>query len=69
MIAANEAVKAGDTVRLKPSVKFVRCPEGRVDNKTATVDLASPDGCLRMKEDLRGCRHWNASDVEVLKSA
>ena len=59
-------IKAGSVVKLKPSVRHI-CPEGRDDNLTAKVRAVLSEGRLVMAEDLRGCKYWNANDVDIAK--
>lgn len=71
-----QPIKAGDTIRLKRSVKH-RCPDDRTNNTTAVVqcrlddrqDAGAIKGGLCTVEDLRGCRYWNEEDVVVIKRA
>ncbi|MDU8350604.1 hypothetical protein RYA05_01725 [Pseudomonas syringae pv. actinidiae] len=66
---SNQAlIKEGSTVKLKASVRHVRCPEGREDNHSAKVRTVMSDGRLMMDQDLRGCKHWNIEDVELAAS-
>ena len=56
----------GKPVRLRPGVSM-RCPTGRADNQTATVECTVPDiapGAVKLDRDLNGCRYWNISDLE-----
>ena len=55
----------GDLVELKPG-RAGHCPDGRVDNKQARVQVVLGDlsrGELRMDRDLNGCLYWNAEEL------
>lgn len=61
-------IKVGDMVRLKKGTCVGKVPEGRQDNRTATVKalLTDIEGGLFMDRDLRGCRYWNVEDVVLV---
>lgn len=59
--------KEGDTIKLKDSVIHT-CPLGRENNRTAKIrSFLAIEGGLFTDRDLRGCRYWNAEDVELVK--
>lgn len=58
--------KAGQTVRLKSTVKHHTCPAGRDNHRTAVITAVLPAGGLFFGEDLRGCKWWNVVDVELV---
>lgn len=57
--------KAGDTVKLNPSVKNHTCPEGRDDNATAVIKITYGDDgrCCKLVADLHGCQYWNMDNL------
>lgn len=65
----NSSITIGTTIRLLPAVAAGwQCPEGRQDNKTATVAALLEDGGIRTDDDLGGCRYWHVSDVEAVEA-
>lgn len=61
--------KTGDTVRLKPDVLecWEGCPEGREDNHQAVIRAVYGNhGEVWLDQDLRGCKYWNQSDLELV---
>jgi hypothetical protein len=65
--SAMNTFKEGDVVKLSPSVKNHKCPEGRDDNATAVVDslmTGTYKGGVHLDRDLHGCRYWNMDDLE-----
>ena len=66
-------LEKGDIVKLRNSVKNHKCPEGRIDNKTAEISGFfdpskdnSMDGVI-MVDDLEGCKFWNISDLAIVR--
>lgn len=64
-----DTIKEGVIVRLKPSVNWHGCPEGRIDNKTAKVlhVYGEERDRVMMEQDLEGCLFWNMNDLEVVE--
>ena len=62
-------MKKGDRVRLKKgSCPNHVCPKGRQNNRTAVIQGEMDDYCegaVFMDRDLRGCRYWNKSVLEL----
>ena len=56
----------GDSVGLTKSARRShRCPEGRKNNRTATIlnFLSDTKGGVFLDRDLHGCRYWNIEDL------
>lgn len=61
--------KVGDAVKLKEQKERIhRCPKDRVDNPTGIISsfIASIEGGVMMKDDLRGCKFWTVEDLEKI---
>jgi hypothetical protein len=60
-------MKDGTKVKLSAAAKRTqRCPEGREDNSTATIQTHMPaygPGAVMLDRDLHGCRYWNEEDL------
>ncbi len=64
-----DIMETGDIIKLsKEASKFHTCPEGRKNHRTAKILSASQNGRIFTDRDLRGCRHWHVTDVELAKS-
>jgi hypothetical protein len=62
------SLKVGDVVQLKADVRRPIVPEGREDNKTATIRALLEHGGLFLNRDLHGMKWWNVQDVEIAKN-
>ena len=62
----SDHIKAGSTVRLKPSVNH-HCPEDRENNQTAIVTngYGATNDQIMLDRYLRGCPYWNRADLEL----
>lgn len=62
-------ITEGSTIRLKPGTVVGAIPEGRKNHRTAKVRsfLSDIEGGIFTDRDLRGCRYWNISDVELVE--